>query len=565
MSLRSRPNLLLLCVVVFSSIPFLNQAFHIDDRIYLEIAENIIRRPLYPYDYAPVFEGLKSPDAASHSHLPLTSYYLAAVKTLSSARQEWVYHTAFLVFPWLAALGFYDLARRLTRFPMLATLLLIFSPGFFVLSHTLMTEIPLLALWVFTFSRFVRIVLGEATRRDWIFCGLGLAGAAFISVLSAGLLLLMLAFFLKVRSTGHSNFPATASRLFLIPIAIWVLWFAFSSWHYDRFVLVNTLRHLTKRGGLQEMVWTQNTFSFLLNVGGVISFPLFAWICFAGAISARLMILLLMLVPIPFYVSVPGWNWMEIFLVGAFLSSGLLTMCGVWRALPPVELRRAGDLSQVLKLWFSGIFISCLILYYSGSVRYSLLAFPPAILLGVMGLERRASRRFTRSILILLLTLTVPYAMLLAHADYEFAGIYRELDRQLVQDYRNRPETAGKRIWFTGEWGFRYYLELQGATLLTRNGTEPQAGDLIVKPYIATPWITLYDGPQYSSLLEQRPARAGSPLRLLDFSTHAGFYSTGWGILPFSLSLSDKPWEWVNVFQVKKEYRGPVPEEEKHW
>ena len=85
-----------------------------------------------------------------------------------------------------------------------------------------------------------------------------------------------------------------------------------------------------------------------------------------------------------------------------------------------------------------------------------------------------------------------------------------------------------------------------------------------MKPYLATPWVTLFDSDEYLDLLEQRKAEVDSPIRILDFTSHAGFYSSGWGILPFSPS-SGEPWEWFNVFRVKKAYTGPIPEPETHW
>jgi len=104
-----------------------------------------------------------------------------------------------------------------------------------------------------------------------------------------------------------------------------------------------------------------------------------------------------------------------------------------------------------------------------------------------------------------------------------------------------------------------------GGKLLLRNSVEASPGDIIVKPYIASPWVTLYDGDKYTRLLEQREAPQGFPIRILDFFSHAGFYSTGWGILPFSWARSGERWEWINVFEVTKPYDGPIPESEKHW
>ena len=76
--------------------------------------------------------------------------------------------------------------------------------------------------------------------------------------------------------------------------------------------------------------------------------------------------------------------------------------------------------------------------------------------------------------------------------------------------------------------------------------------------------MTLYDGPSYTQLLEQRQASVTGSLRILDFFSHAGFYSTGWGILPFSINTSDR-WEWFNVFLVTREYEGAITEPERPW
>lgn len=100
--------------------------------------------------------------------------------------------------------------------------------------------------------------------------------------------------------------------------------------------------------------------------------------------------------------------------------------------------------------------------------------------------------------------------------------------------------------------------------MLPRASNQANVGDVIIKPYIASPWVTLYDGDEYTDLLEQKIADEPFPLRILDFSSHAGFYSTGWGFLPYSYSLGEN-WEWFNVFRIKKQYSGPLPETEQHW
>src|SRR5207302_1377710 len=55
-------------------------------------------------------------------------------------------------------------------------------------------------------------------------------------------------------------------------------------------------------------------------------------------------------------------------------------------------------------------------------------------------------------------TLAGALALCLAAADREFAEMYRSFGSTLERAYPNR---AG-RLWFTGEWGFRAYLERMG-------------------------------------------------------------------------------------------------------
>jgi hypothetical protein len=87
----------------------------------------------------------------------------------------------------------------------------------------------------------------------------------------------------------------------------------------------------------------------------------------------------------------------------------------------------------------------------------------------------------------------------LSFADFEFAAIYRDF---AVTMSRSFPRQI-KSLWFTGEWGFRAYLEQAGGRELGRRDGRAQPGDLLVVPTLATPYSTLYsdklsDGMQFT-------------------------------------------------------------------
>ena len=575
--------LVLTLLVLATCLPFLNQAYHIDDRIYLDVARNIQVQPLHPYDFNALYEGFIAPDAASHSHLPFTSYYLALVQLATGSQSEWVAHLAFLIFPLLAALAFYELASGIVRFPLAAAALLVSSTAFLTLSHTIMPDVALLSFWILALASFHHFLRDPASTWAWRVCLGAILAAAFMSLLTAALVLLLGADWLLYRRSAWRKDKARF-RIALVlaaPFLLWFLWYLRAYLHYDRFVLVNTFLHMEQRAPFSLLAVGSKLLSFLLHLGGTFLFPVAGWLAFTGRTSRRIYVAVFFVAFIPAYLWYPEWPWLQACLFALFLTTALLTIVKIsqgsvrlwrdsragkstsegvfWLASGTALSEDSKALMGVLFLWFWGILAACCLAFYSGSVRYAVLALPPFLLLWQYALETGHSTRAAR-LALLSLALTLPYSLSIASADYRFAEVYREEPARILGGLGDRNQ----QIWYTGEWGFRYYMEKLGARPLTKTGVGPVAGDIIVKPNIALPWITLYDSEEFVGLLEQRHVDPGSAFRILDFQTSAGFYSSAWGILPVSLNQGLK-WEWFNVYQVKKKYDGPVPEIERPW
>ena len=578
----SRLALILLVLVTY--LPFIDQAYHIDDRIYLDVARNILTEPLYPYDFDALYEGFVAPDAASHSHLPFTSYYLALTQLVTGRHSERVAHLAFLVFPLLAALAFYELASSILRFPFAAATLLVSSTAFLTLSHTIMADVPLLSFWILALASFHHFLREPASTWAWRVCLGAILVASFMSLLTVALVLLLGADWVLYRrwSVWKDEQRHRIALVLAAPFVLWLLWYLRAYVHYDRFVLLNTFLHMEQRSPFSLVAVGSRMLSFLLHLGGTFVFPLAGWLAFTGHTSRRIYVGVFFLAFIPAYLWYPEWPWLQAFLFAGFLTTALLAITkvgegagrlfrGFWTRQDPPERvfwrnsatplnDQSRSLLGVLFLWFWGILAACCLVFYSGSVRYAVLALPAFLLLWQYALETGHSGRTVKSALLLSLALTLPYSLAIASADYRFAEVYREEPARIAEDLG----IQGKQIWYAGEWGFRYYMEKLGARPLTKTGVEPVAGDIIVKPYIALPWITLYDSDEFVRLLEQRHVDPDSVFRILDFHTSAGFYSTAWGILPISLDRGEK-WEWFNVYQVTKKYDGPVPEIKRPW
>ena len=88
-------------------------------------------------------------------HGPLLTTYLGVPLRMGAAESEALFHGMYLAFPLIGAFSMYYLARRFTRHALFAALQLLFTPGFLVLSHTLMDNLPGLSLVLVAAAFFI--------------------------------------------------------------------------------------------------------------------------------------------------------------------------------------------------------------------------------------------------------------------------------------------------------------------------------------------------------------------------------------------------------------------------
>jgi hypothetical protein len=173
--------------------------------------------------------------------------------------------------------------------------------------------------------------------------------------------------------------------------------------------------------------------------------------------------------------------------------------------------------------------------FFSGSARYLLPACPPLLLFLIRADEERFGplirpRFFYGALIAVQLVL----GLVMAQSDYEFAGTVRHEARYFQERYLNKRQP----FLFSGEWGFRYYLETMGGEAVAQD-TTGSPGELVVKSRLCLGLP--FDDPdnKLDRSLEQVEARSysiRSPIRLLDEHSRAGFWSDGWGVLPFWFS-----------------------------
>jgi hypothetical protein len=99
-----------------------------------------------------------------------------------------------------------------------------------------------------------------------------------------------------------------------------------------------------------------------------------------------------------------------------------------------------------------------------------------------------------------------------------------------------------------GEWGFRYYMGQLGILPMPADKSLISGGSFIAVPELALPHDLPADLRSMMMPVETLRYRPETNIRVFDTQTPAGFYSSGWGLIPFS--FSSKTLEQIEVYQV---------------
>ena len=542
---------ILVLIVVACAIPFLNQPFHMDDNFYMDMARNAQVNPYFPNDTPYVFQGIDWPDLGSHTHPLFQTYFLATILHFfgEGPGKEWIYHFFCLIYPLIAVASFYFICARLLSRPLWPAALFAVSPLLLVMQHTLMTDVPMLAFWLASIACFLYATDQKKTGL-YIASSVSLAAAMFTSYQSFALVPL-LGFYNLRKKGGRRGWTALA-----IPPVLIILWFLGNCVHYKRLLWGFTLGYVETRQPFSLHTLGIKLFSVFEYQGWLIVFPFFVFCVLARQLKWRTLPLVLLFTAVLTQLAVPEYRFLDkcIFLIGFASSFFIILEMGrlAWMAL--VRRQSALDFEpvdeQFLGLWYFGFLFFCLIVLTEGSARYILPMLPPFLLCYCRKLEiseiaeYRLPARFLNSAMIASgsLVISLVWGLVLSHADKEFARIYPRAARDI-------SGIAGTMDSYSvGEWGFRYYLGRAGTKPLPADESSIPGGSFLSVPKLAVPYDIASSLRSMLMPIQTFRYNPNTPLRILDWQTPAGFYSTGWGLLPFSYSR--KPLEEIEVVQV---------------
>ncbi len=527
-------------------LPFLDKAYHIDDPVYLWVAQQIQAHPLDFFGFDKNWSWRIEPMYIINLNPPGISYFIAAAAFIVGW-SEIALHLAFLV-PLVAAVaGTYVLASRLCNRPGVAVWLAILTPGFMVCMTTIMCEPAMLAFYVWAIAAWI-YGMDLQDRRALILAGI------LIGIGSLVKFILITAIPLLVAYTLARERKLTRTSLYLfIAMGIIASYNLYTSALYE-------VEAFSSAASLSVQFNAERSFDRFVNGGGrILSTLIYMGGCFAsfafvapwlwgkrglaGVLAMTVITVALVFSPLfaPFERTMfadAEPTFLRLLQTGIWAAAGLQLM---GMAVVATWERREAE-SLLLLLLVLGIFAFSAFVNWTTNARSLLPMLPALAIIGARRTDRPGAQTVDGRWIGVPLAGAAALSMLVSWADYETAGVARTASVDVAE--ATEKETGTR--YYSGQWGIRWYFEEQGFVGMAYEMEEDHLGRIlegeitalkgdvyVVHPYAGgfNPNVEFLSshGTQLETLAYQRIL----PVSTHDFAAGAGFYSAHVGPLPF--------------------------------
>lgn len=530
-SLRRDFILLTLCVLLLCGI-FLGKAYNMDDPLVVWTAQRIAAHPVDFYGFDVNWYGYNTPMELTDLNPPGAAYYLATFGALFHWRES-AMHVAFALVAVALILGMYWLARLMGGEPLPAAVIALVSPGVFVSMGTVMTDLPMTALWVWAIALWLS-GLNEEYPTANAASGLLIGLAALAKYFALSLVPLLLVYTLL---SARKRWVRLV--WLIVPVVIIGLFELYTQWLYG----VGQIRGILGIVKQYHELYTINvgrkflTGLTFLGAGAAPVLFIAPWLwrrrgrialCAGGVGVAAL----------TFILAQSGWqagepritySWWFWPQYGLWLLAGIhiivLTVAEIWT-------QRDRD-SVLLGLWLGGTLFYCIVVYHLVNIRVILPALPVVMLVCARRLRRLHAESKVRAPALpkdawFVLAASLVLCLCVAWSDIKLANSAQTAAERIA------PEKRVGRTWFQGHWGFQYYMERRSAKPIDSRHLNLglRLGDAVVTPENSSNRIFTWR-PNVATVDESFEVPVCNWLTTMRAECGAGIYADLWGPLPF--------------------------------
>lgn len=531
-----REVLALVAMTLFALLPFTAKAFHIDDPLFLWTAAHLVEDPLDFYGFPVNWYGVEERMAEVNQNPPLIAYGLALVGP-PVGWNERALHFAFLLPALALVVGTQRLARRFCAHPTLAATATLATPAVLVSSTGLMTDVPMVAGFVWSIELWLDGLHGRSRSRLFL-----AASTMSLAVLTKYFAIALVPLLLATTLVHRRR--VTREVLWLgVPVATLTGFEVLARSLYGHGLFGRAASYAIDHRGLEVVALLERAMIGLSFTGGCVGLLLLLRL---RRRPSRRALLAATTLPIVVAACIAGLGragtWQVAAGGGAVDGSTFVQLVFFASAGAAVLLLALEDLirhrdaeSLLLFLWVSGVFTFSTFLNWTTNARTILPLVPAVAILLVRSLPRNATvpaRAQTGAWAAVAVAACLSLAVTasdfrLAEADRKAAGRIGER----FGDLGERAADDSRTLWFQGHWGFQVYMEWEGAHPVDYRDWEFRPGDHLVVPLENT---NVQLPPDSFLLVDEIREPTMTGLAVMDTSLGAGFYSELSGPLPFA-------------------------------
>jgi len=514
------------------SLPFMNRAYFVDDNYFVEIATWLEENPNQPYHFKTDDAGLQNPgweeDGFVRMVNPLFHHYFLAQLLKIGGHHTWFLRFGCVMLVCFSALFLIGLARRWTKYPMLATLLVLVTPVHWLTAHSLLIDSTLGFMFIGGLYFFIRGFEKDSLSLhilSGLFMGMAILtkypGVLIIPLTAVWMIL----YWKKLNRKWMGLFPWAIGLGFLTAYS-----FMTANLYGEAHIIAASKRMLSVYG------WTKMLIFFVF-MSGVSFLPFISWRWIG---TKRLIFFGGLIVLLTLFFSSPygGFEVYQAFLLAFFFTTTLVFFDLILVSRNKLIYPR----DAFLIIWVAGFSVMMFLVMAWVAARYYVIVIPAVIFLCVRLIEIHW-KGDAKMILSRALALILVFSSMLAYADYQQA----EPSRRVGKELRDKGFVGGPGFYYLGDSFTMSYLGDEGWTASFR-GTRFQIGDYILSKEVTMPPIWNWSQGLKLEKVDEITYPSQFPIKVMHYNGSAGFYASIWGALPFT--FHEGPWERFHLFKV---------------
>jgi|GEM_PF-6153333 len=527
-----------LIVIIVSAVivlPFINQAYYIDDFIYLSAAIQYNESGFDSFRGMSDQEGFVVPNYYL-THPLLWPWFLSLFIKIFNTTNEAVLHLLPLVHLIITGISSLIIAKRFSNKPLTATILFLILPAVMLLSHVLMTDLPTAAYFLLAIALHIE---GLNKSKNILFLCAGITASISCGISYQALMIIPIILFYNILNK-EKKFSAYLT--IVIPFITFAAWFIYTWIEFGiPHPLVSfqwgdvVLRSLTA-GFLPKLIANINV------LGATTIFPAVILLVYSLNQTFRKLAIVSLIISLPsVFIFASRYSIVQKVLFVIYFSAGLLIILRFIKFFFD-SIRTKEKQNIFLSVWFLAFYFAIVLLMPIGVARYLLPSFLPLIILFIKDAEKIFKHEKLKPALTFSIIITAVWGLLCSISDYHLADIYRNITKEIKSTYSDR------NIWFSSD-SFQWYMKQEGYKPVLYNDNSPAIGDIIVMSTELWPYY-VPDVMERAKEINRIEFNSAYPIRTMNQASNAGFHDHLQGVLPFTITKSK--FEIIYIYEIVK-------------